>query len=184
MIASESIPGPKDRDAWTTTALSHLYLLKRLSCTIDEARAGVTMAIMADLEQMVGYIGDYLYRGIQASRMRASEDSYLTRALSLCLAYDSAEDFVLVVWICSTYGGSIVDKIETMTSVEDWKDILGDYLYTAMNNSRSRKIEEDTGILRTSAVRISSPKGNNYDSKLEVMMSFDTGRKIWDVGFP
>ncbi|PVH91660.1 hypothetical protein DM02DRAFT_478757, partial [Periconia macrospinosa] len=179
MLAAQSIPGPKDRDAWTTTALSHLYLLKRLSCTVDDERVSVKVAIMADLEQMEKYIGDYLYRGVEASRMRDGEDSKLTRALRLGLASDSGEDFILEIWVCSSYGMSIVDKMRTMTSVEDWKDILGDYLYMAMKSSKSRKIEEDTEMLRTSAVRIISPNGNNYDSKIEVMMSFDTGREVW-----
>lgn len=184
MFAAQSIPELKDREAWTTTALAHLHLLKRLSCTTYDERVSVTMAILADLDIMEKYVGDYLYSGVQLSHMRGGEDSRLTRALRLCLASDSGEDFILEIWICSSYGSSIVDKMRMMTSIEDWEKILGDYLYRAMKNSRSRKIEEETGMLRTSAVRISSPNGSNYDSKLEVMMSFEMGREVWDEGFP
>ncbi|OAL42572.1 hypothetical protein IQ07DRAFT_340578 [Pyrenochaeta sp. DS3sAY3a] len=183
-FAAQSISGPQDRDAWKTTALAHLHLLERLSRNVRNERSSAKVAILADLDRMKNYIGDYLHRGVRESRMRDGEKRKLTSALRLGLAYDSGEDFILELWICSLYGRSIEDRMSTMNSIEDWKDILGDYLYVAMKNSRSRKIEEEKGIQRTNAVRLSSPNGKNYDSKVEVMMSFDQGREVWDIGFP
>lgn len=142
------------------------------------------MAIMADLDCIEKYVGDHIYGGVKASRIRQEEQSRFTRALALYLARNSGEDFVLEIWMCSTYGRSIEEDMSTMTTVEDWERILGQYLYAAMKTSRIRKIEEDAGKSLTSAVRISFPNGDNYDSKLEVKMNFIMGREIWDKAYP
>lgn len=139
---------------------------------------------MADLDCMERWVGDRLYRGVQASRMRNEEQGRLTRALPLYLARDSGEDFVLEIWMCLSYGRTIAEEMGRMTSVQDWETILGEYLYAAMKTSKTRKIEEDVGQLRSDAVRISFPNGDNYDSKLEVKMNFDMGRKVWDEAYP
>ncbi|KAH8686622.1 hypothetical protein GQ44DRAFT_833258 [Phaeosphaeriaceae sp. PMI808] len=48
MLAAQSIPELENRDAWTTTALAHLHLLKRLNDTVHDERASV---IMPDVDQ-------------------------------------------------------------------------------------------------------------------------------------
>jgi hypothetical protein len=139
---------------------------------------------MADMDVMENCVGNRLYRAVQASRMRLGEQGRLTKAFPLYLARDSGEDFVLEIWMCSSHGRSISEEEKRMTSVEDWRTILGEYLYAAMMTSKSRGIEEDAGELNTNAVRLSFPNGDNYDSKLEVKINFDVGLTVWNTGYP
>jgi hypothetical protein len=71
-----------------------------------------------------------------------------------------------------------------MTSVEDWKPLLGDFLYTAMLTSRLRTTEEDMGVTHPSAVKISSPFGSNFDYRLRVVMRFKEGNEFWVACYP
>lgn len=139
---------------------------------------------MADLDIMERYVGDRLFQAAQASKMRIGEQTKLTKAFSLYLARDSGEDFVLEIWMCFIHGLSILEEERHMKSVEDWRAVLGEYLYSAMATSKSRKIEEETGNPTTEAVKLSFPNGDHYDAKLEVKINFDTGRAIWNEGFP
>jgi hypothetical protein len=116
--------------------------------------------------------------------MRKEEQGRLTKAFPLYLARDSGEDFVLEIWMCSSHGRSILEEERRMTSIEGWRAILGEYLYTAMRTSKSRKIEEDLGESKTDAIKLSFPNGDHYDSKLEVKINFDMGRAIWSRGYP
>ncbi|KAJ5025141.1 hypothetical protein J3E72DRAFT_11407 [Bipolaris maydis] len=63
--------------------------------------------------------------------------------------------------------------------MDDWEEILGAFLYASMKASRSRKIEEKLGLKLTGAARISPPEDGAYDSRLNVMLDFDTGYKAW-----
>jgi hypothetical protein len=142
------------------------------------------VAIMSDVRILKTRIGDRLFSGIQASRMRMGEhNSELTRTVALYLARDTGEDFILEAWVSSSHGRAFAEDISRMTSVEDWEAILGSYIYVAMMTSKSRKIEEDAGSLRTRAVRLCSPNGDGYDSKVVVRISFEVGRRLWQEGY-
>ncbi|KAJ6208635.1 hypothetical protein PSV09DRAFT_1187338 [Bipolaris maydis] len=182
--AARSIPSSEARKAWVNSAYSHLTLLKQLNYDTTNNGENAKVAIMADLDVMERYVGNRLFNAAQASRMRIGEQTKLTKAFSLYLARDSGEDFVLEIWMCSIHGLSILEEERRMTSVEDWKTVLGECLYLAMATSKSRKIEEDIGNPTTEAVKLCFPNGDNYDSKLEVKINFDTGLTIWNEGFP
>jgi hypothetical protein len=93
-------------------------------------------------------------------------------AVRLRLASGEHEDSILELWLGSSYGSSVSESLRTMTSVEDWKPLLGDLLYTAMLTSRVRTSAED------SAVTISSPFGSSFDYRLRVAMGFKEGNEL------
>jgi hypothetical protein len=142
------------------------------------------MSIMAKLESI---LGRYLFEGMKASRMRRHEEERgqitLTDAVRLRLASQFEGDFLLEVWLGSLIGNAI----SQIRSVEDLGDMLGDYLFTAMEASNRRKEEKRMGMgTGTNAVNLSSPsaENSNEDSRLEIMLSFEIGQKVYEEAYP
>ncbi|KAF2253332.1 hypothetical protein BU26DRAFT_220993 [Trematosphaeria pertusa] len=139
------------------------------------------MSVMAKLESI---LRRYLFEGMKASRVRRQEEDIwrttFTDAVRLRLAYRPGEDFVLV-WLYSPIGYAISQA----RSVEDLRDMLGDYLFAAMEASNQRKEEKRRGILTcTGGVNVSFPNGKDGDSKLEIILGFDIGRNIHAEAYP
>jgi hypothetical protein len=142
------------------------------------------MSVMAKLESI---LGRYLFEGMKASRMRRHEEDRgqitFTDAVRLRLAYQLGEDFLLEVWLKSSIGKAI----SQIRSVEDLRNILGNYLFEAMEASNRRK-EEKRKEMRTwtNAVNVSSPsvEDGDEDSKLRITLSFEIGRKVHEEAYP
>ncbi|KAG8407807.1 hypothetical protein J3459_018320, partial [Metarhizium acridum] len=113
---------------------------------------------MAKLESLEYVLGDYLYNGMMASRLRKGEVDRrimtLTDAVRLHLAYQSGEDFKLEVWLCATVGRAIVDA--KTDSVERVRSVLGDYLFEATSTSNWWR-QTETEATHLSALRVSFP---------------------------
>lgn len=151
--------------------------------TVRQVKAGgMGVALMAVTAKLESILGRYLFGGMKASRMRRQEEDMgrmtFTDAVHLRLAYQPGEDFVLEVWLCSPIGNAISE----VRSVEDLRDMLGDYLFAAMEASNRRKEEKRSGMLTcTSAINVSFPSGkdSDEDSKLEIVFNFETGRNVY-----
>lgn len=178
VLASYSIPDLNNRNAWLMNTLIHVQLLQQSSCT-DQTADRLHVAEIADLDKIESYLGHYLYLRVQASHTRRTEelDGFKgTNAVRLYLAHELGEDFRLEVMINTLYAKPVS---ENARSIDDWEEILGTFLYAGMKASRSRKVEENLGLKPTGAARISLPEDGAYDSKLNVMLDFDTGYKAW-----
>lgn len=150
--------------------------------------SGMKMAIMAEVDKLESTLGGYLFKGMNASRMRLEEKAggrtTLTDTVRLHVAYREGEDFKLEVWLCSSIGKAISEA--KMRSVEDLRRMLGDYLFDAMNGSNWRKEEKRKRITEcTRAVDVSFPNGDNgSDWKVEVMLNFGTGTGVYENIYP
>lgn len=66
----------------------------------------------ANLDSIREFIGLRLYDGVQASLMRQGEGHGFTHAISMYVARNEGEDFVLEVWLCSSHGRRIGEETE------------------------------------------------------------------------
>lgn len=142
-------------------------------------------ARMAEVDKLEIILGSCLFRGINASRKRNREKARgmirLTDTVVLHLARQADEDFKLEVCLCSSIGEAIFQA--KMRSIEDLRNMLGDYLFEAMKASNWRKREERTEMTGcTSAVNVFRASGD--DSKLQVMLHFGTGKEVFTQMFP
>ncbi|KAF2844422.1 hypothetical protein T440DRAFT_473416, partial [Plenodomus tracheiphilus IPT5] len=189
-LAAQSISNLQDREDWLTSAAAHTRLLRLLSrFEVNPWDAFTRTVQWSDLIQLDSYLGAYLSKGIQESCMRKAEDQKglrLTDTVRLLPPSEQHEDFRLDIWLSLSVGESIAQQVKNMSSIEEWKVILGSYLYRAMLESRFRKSEEDKGISRTSAARIFFPNSKDleHDSKLAILISFEKGTEIWSKAFP
>lgn len=150
--------------------------------------SGMKMAIMAEVDKLESALGGYLFKGMNASRMRLREKDggrmTLTDTVRLHLAYQEGEDFKLEVWLCSSIGKAISQA--KMRSVEDLRGMLGDYLFEAMEASNRRKEEQKTGMsIGSGAIDVSFPNGDDgSDCKVEVILNFGTGTNVYENIYP
>jgi hypothetical protein len=144
------------------------------------------MARMADVDKLESILGSYLFEGMKASRMRESEENRrllrFTDTVRLEPASQEGQDFKLEIWLCSLVGKAVSQA----KSDEDWRNILGDFLFEAMKGSNRRKKEEDRTPTDAGAVDFSFPNGKDSsdDSKLEVMLMFERGRYVFAEAYP
>ena len=150
-----------------------------------QVEAGETnIAMMAEVDKLESTLGGYLFKGMDASRMRNGEKdggmTTLTDTVRLHLAYQEGEDFKLEVWLCSSIGKAISQA--KMRSVEDMRSMLGDYLFKAMEASNRKQEEETTAISEsTGAVNVSFHDGDeSSDCKVEVMLNFGAGLYVYE----
>jgi hypothetical protein len=179
MLVAQNISEPYDRDLWVASGQSHLHTLEKLTCKVPE-----NWATMSDRNAITKYLGGSLFEGVQESYMAKLGSPQISYAVRLRLASGEHEDFILELWLGPLHGSSVLESLRTMTSVEDWVPLLGDFLYTATSTSRLRTTEEDTGVIRSSAVKISSPFGSSFDYRLRVVMSFREGNEFWAACYP
>jgi hypothetical protein len=149
-----------------------------------QVASGMETAIMAEVDKLESTLGGYLFKGMNESRMRHREKDEgmksFTDTVRLHFAYLKGEDFKLEVWLCSSIGKAISQA--KMRSVEDLRNMLGDYLFGAMKASNRRKEEEKTGISDCAgAVDVSFPSGDDSsDCKMEVMLCFVKGKNVYE----
>lgn len=147
--------------------------------------SSVKMARMAKLERLEYVLGDYLYSGMMASRLRKGEVDRrimtLTDAVRLHLAYQSGEDFKLEVWLCATVGKAVVEA--KADSVERVRSVLGDYLFAATSSSNWWRQTETEGT-HLGALHVSFPHSDIGDCKFDIMLNFETGRCLLDELYP
>jgi len=150
--------------------------------------SGMKMAIMAEVDKLESTLGGYLFEGMNTSRMRLREKDggrmRFTDSVRLHVAYREGEDFKLEVWLCLSIGKAISQA--KMRSVEDLRNMLGDYLFEVMKTSNRRKEEEKTGMSDcTGAVNVSFPHSDNgSDCKMEVMLNFGMGIRVFADIYP
>jgi hypothetical protein len=173
MLLAQNILEPHDRDVWIASGQSHLHALEKLICKVPE-----NWATMSNRNALTKYLGGSLFEGVQESYMAKLGTAPVSLAVRLRLASGEHEDFILELWLSPLYGSSVSESLRTMTSVEDWKALLGDFLYTATLTSRLKTTGED------SAVKISCPLGRNFDYRLRVAMSFKEGNEFWAACYP
>ncbi|KAH6667750.1 hypothetical protein B0J14DRAFT_704225 [Halenospora varia] len=146
------------------------------------------IAMMAEVDKLETTLGGYLFKGMNTSRMRKGEKDggrmTFTDTVLLHLAYQEGEDFKLEVWLCSSIGKAISQA--KMRSVEDLRNMLGDYLFGAMKASNRRKDEERKGVSDcTVAIDVSFPNGDDgSDCKVEVMLNFGIGIDVYANIYP
>jgi hypothetical protein len=182
--AGQSIRDPTDREIWLTLGRAHGSLLERLSFHNDPWAALTILEQWPSFHQLDIFLGAFLSSGVKASCMRISEElngETCTAAVRIYLPSVEHADFGLEIWLSEVQGNYIAHQVESMTSIEDWKNILGTYLYGAMMESRMRKSEVALGITRTGAARISplSNEHGNQDWNLKVLMSYPKGTEVW-----
>ncbi|OBT38933.1 hypothetical protein VE00_10561 [Pseudogymnoascus sp. WSF 3629] len=150
--------------------------------------SGTKMAMTAEVDKLESTLGGWLFENMDASHMRQREKDRqmmrFTDTVRLHVAYNEGEDFKLEVWLCSSIGKAISQA--TMGPVEDLRDMLGDYLYDAMNASNWRKEEERRGMpIGTGAIDVSFHNGDHgSDCKVEVMVNFEAGLYVWAELYP
>ncbi|CAD6443728.1 eef7672e-9e31-4a2c-967a-cde4ac3a9b7f [Sclerotinia trifoliorum] len=144
---------------------------------------GIFTAEFADMNKLESILGSYLLKGIDASHKRQKEGKRFTETVRLHLTLPK-KDCRLEIWICSSVGKAISET--AIESVEDWKNILGNYLFEGMNASNLRMGEVETGmLLHTRAIHISSSdSSDNCDYKVEVTLSFEKGNEIYKHVYP
>jgi hypothetical protein len=173
MLLAQNITELHHRDVWIASGQSHLHALEKLTCKVPE-----NWATMSDRNALTKYLGGSSFEGVQESYMAKLGTPPVSLAVRLRLASGAHEDFVLELWLGPSYGSSVSESLRTMTSVEDWKPLLGDFLYTAMLTSRLGTTGED------GAVKISSPFGSSFDYRLRVAMRFKEGNEFWAACYP
>jgi hypothetical protein len=150
--------------------------------------SGTNIAMVAQVDKLEVTLGDYLFKGMDATRLRHREKDgrmmRFTDTVHLHLAYQEGEDFKLEVWVCSSIGKAISQA--KMTSVEDLRSMLGDYLFEAMDASNWRMEEKRKGMLKfTRAVDVFFPNGDDgSDCKVEVVLNFGTGTSVYENIYP
>lgn len=150
--------------------------------------SGMKIAILAEVDKLESTVGGYLFKGMNETYMRLREKDggrmTLTDTVRLHLAYQEGEDFKLEVWLCSSVGKAISEA--RLRSVEDLRDMLGNYLFEAMEASNWRKEEEERGISEcTGAIDVSFPNGEDgSDCKMRVLLNFVMGIRVFERIYP
>ncbi|KAM3066412.1 hypothetical protein ACMFMG_012102 [Clarireedia jacksonii] len=142
----------------------------------------VATVVMRD--KLDDVLGAYLLEGIRESVMRKREGvSQYTDVVRLHIPHP-IDDYKLEIWLCSSVGKAISQTV--IQSIEDWRNILGDYLFEGMKASNSRKEEVEAGtIFGTRSVHISFPNSDSSsDYKIEVILSSGIGQALYDYIFP
>jgi hypothetical protein len=125
--------------------------------------------------------------GTKLSHMRKQEErrqlARLTDTVRLHLAPQEGEDCMLEVRVCRSIGDAVSEA--QATSMGDLTEMLGDYLFDAMESSHSRDQEKSEGKLEsTNAVRVLPCEDGSEDRKLEIMLCFRTGKELYTDVFP
>ncbi|KJZ72794.1 hypothetical protein HIM_07738 [Hirsutella minnesotensis 3608] len=198
-FAAKIIPRSDERDVWLSDCLKQLQVLK---CSVKQARntgndvqnarrrkrkreqpeasveEDVYMARMAEMEKVKATLGVYLFVSMKTSRTRKKEEEErmvsLTDTVRLYFAVQEGEDFKLNIWISSSAGESI-SKAHSR-SVDELRDMLGDYLFEAMEASKKRKSEQNAACTGAVAVLRGA---KDEDSLLEVILCFAVGKEIY-----
>ncbi|KAG0645019.1 hypothetical protein D0Z07_9192 [Hyphodiscus hymeniophilus] len=150
--------------------------------------SGMKIAIMAEVDQLERFLGGYIFEGIYTSCMRHQEKERrcmrFTDTARLHVAYREGEDIKLEIWLCGSIGNDILQA--TMSSAEDLRNVLGGYLFEAMNTSNWRKEQERKKTHDFSgAVNITFPdEHNGSDCKMEVLLGSEMGLDLYKNAFP
>ncbi|KAK3386022.1 hypothetical protein B0H63DRAFT_190713 [Podospora didyma] len=123
---------------------------------------------MADVGEVEGIVGPFLRAGLKTSWVRKKErGGRLTEAVRLHMPPVMGQDFRLEIWIGFCAGQTIS---QLMSTGDDLRDILGDYLHTATESSKTKPSVRLTWI--------------GMDCKLDLMLGFAGGRMIHQTIFP
>ncbi|KAH9905216.1 hypothetical protein F4778DRAFT_697863 [Xylariomycetidae sp. FL2044] len=195
-----------ERQAWLPDSLNHLNSFKRL---IQHSRGAsengqnargrkrkrgieqpdetiytdIYMARMAEVGKLRDILGAFLFVGMKLSRARKREAEAsqitLTDTVRLHLASQEGEDFKLAIWVTALTGEMV--SAAKSTSVNELRDVLGDYLFEAMVASSKRRGEQMS--ICTSAVLV-MPGSKDDDFKIEIMLCFGVGKEIYANMYP
>ncbi|KFZ01727.1 hypothetical protein V501_09832 [Pseudogymnoascus sp. VKM F-4519 (FW-2642)] len=202
-FAAESISKPKEREAWISSTLGHLRLLKQLSSVSgDDNKNGRKRKRGAGQEgrpsALDGHNPAIRTRSIEKTEVLAgvnlqagsvpSLDSSFSEALiapmpgqSSAAAEISLMDADLKVRQPQNGYQAEASKtnIAMMAEVDKLRSILGDYLVDGMNASRMRHHEKDIRwITFTNTVRLHVADDKGEDFKLEIWLCLSVGKAI------
>ncbi|KAF2174656.1 hypothetical protein K469DRAFT_705270 [Zopfia rhizophila CBS 207.26] len=190
LFAAESIPGSKEREAWTSSCLGHLRVLKRLTC-INEGGGRHPKRKRGTNQEGEPNISDVRNRVIRA---RSIETIEAPLSLNSTISQPS---------IGSTYQGGVTEEanpeatnfravpqaqnagqveasdmnMALMAEMAKLESILGGYLFEGMKESCIRHREEDRRSMTfTDAVRLHLAYEEGEDFKLEVWLCHRSGK--------
>lgn len=203
MFAAESITDFKEREAWISSCRGHLYLLKRLTCnerrrkrkheTNVEPEPSILdshdRATKTRLVETTGALTDVNLRAGNTPLSDSTLSQTPTGSDCQVRMIEGVGDgeMVLQERKTSEIGASDTNIAFTaiLPEVRKMETFLGEYLFRGMRTTRTRHQEEDSGLrFTTNTVRLHTANQHGDDFKLEVMLSFETGREIWAEAFP
>jgi hypothetical protein len=156
------------------------------SRTIQSEHNEMLLVRGAEAEKLENVLGTNFFEWINESHMRKREtgQAKFTDAVRLYVSNIVGVDSILEVWLGSSHWSTLLQA--KAGSVEDSRNILGDYLFEAMETSNWRMEEKRQGVSRnTGAFKIfcyDSDGGSDF--KMEVILSYWTGMDIWQNMFP
>jgi len=149
---------------------------------------GMMVARMAEVEKLEIPLGGYLFKWMKASRMRHQEKERrcmrFTDTVRLHVAYREGEDSKLEIWLCASIRNDVSQA--TIYSAEELRNILGDFLFEAVEASNWRKEQEKKGIYDfRGAFQISSfDEQSGSDCKMDVLLGSKMGLNLSQIAFP
>lgn len=180
LVESASIPpqtSAEEREEWVSVSYAQLHWLQHYSSKANDGdkhppnasvNEGKLAAIMADVGKVEDIVGHFLRIGLKTSCVRKKERGRrLTEAVRLYISPVMGNDFRLEIWIGACAGQTISQLISTG---DDLRDVLGDYLYTAIESSKTKPSVRLTWI--------------GMDCKLDLMVGFEEGCTIYETVFP
>lgn len=201
-FAAESISKPKEREAWISSSLDHLRLLKQLSSVSEDDGNGRKRKRGAGQEgrpsALDGHNPAIRARSIENTEVPAGVNLQGERVSNL----DSSFSETLIAPISDQRNVaaeiSLVDtdlkvhqaqngyraeasktNIAMMAEVDKLESILGNYLVDGMNASRMRQHEKDIRwITFTNTVRLHVADDKGEDYKLEIWLCLSAGKAI------
>jgi hypothetical protein len=167
----------EEREQWVSISRTQLHWLQHCSGKAKDRdphpnnvvfEDGKLTAIMADVGKAEDIIGHFLRTGLKTSWVRKKEGgTRLTEAVRLHMSPVMGNDFRLELWIGVCAGQTIS---QLMSTGDDLRDVLGDYLYAATESSKTKPSVQLTWI--------------GMDCKLDLMVGFEKGFTIHKTVFP
>lgn len=151
-------------------------------CNPQDIELSVSLVKLPEWDRVQDYLKGFLSSGVLSSRTREKERvARFTPTVCLHLPNQPGKDVIFEVLIHPSFGECITEV--SKRSTEELKNMLGDYIFTAMESSKMREEEQMMGDpVHTHAVSISEDCSG--DSKLRVWLNFDKGMSIWRTAFP
>lgn len=187
-FAAECISKPKEREAWISSSLDHLRLLKQLSSVSGDDKSGQKR------KRGAGQDGrpTALDRHNPATRARSIEKTEVLAGVNLQAgsvpSLDSSFSEAIIAPMSDQSSAAAENgyqaeasktNIAMMAEVDKLRSILGDYLVDGMNASRMRHHEKDIRwITFTNTVRLHVADDKGEDFKLEIWLCLSVGKAI------
>ncbi|ELR03975.1 hypothetical protein VC83_00659 [Pseudogymnoascus destructans] len=187
-FAAESISKPKEREAWISSSLDHLRLLKQLSSVSGDDKNGQKRKRGAGQDGRPSALDGHN----PATRARSIEKTEVLAGVNLQAgsvpSLDSSFSEAIIAPMSDQSSAAAENgyqaeasktNIAMMAEVDKLRSILGDYLVDGMNASRMRHHEKDIRwITFTNTVRLHVADDKGEDFKLEIWLCLSVGKAI------